>query len=164
MSFVTNVLKITTSGLHLPSLDGIVSPVLNIIVAIKFGSLPPIQFALEKMSLSFPTCRYIWWDVRWGVMVFCRYLNRVWRWQAWGDSSGRCSWSRRYKWGRHFLWDIRWGGMILCSFINKVWRWKDWGVSTGICSWVMSYKLGRLLLLQCRWECWEPSWGLFGVN
>ena len=53
--FFMNALEIATNGLRMPSLDGTLSPVLNIIFAIKFGYLPPIQFELEKLSLGFPT-------------------------------------------------------------------------------------------------------------
>ena len=48
--FFMKYLKIAARGLHIPSLYGTLAPVLNIIAAIKFGYLPPIQFALEKLS------------------------------------------------------------------------------------------------------------------
>ena len=53
--FFLNFLKIAVRGLHLNSMDGTTGPILNIIISIKFGSLPPIQFALDKMSLDFNT-------------------------------------------------------------------------------------------------------------
>ena len=53
--FLMDVLKIAVHGLHMPSLDGTLAPVLNIIVAIKFESLQLIKFALDNLSLGFPT-------------------------------------------------------------------------------------------------------------
>ena len=43
--FFTSVLNIVAHGLHMTSLDGTLYPVLNIIIAIKFGYLPPIKSA-----------------------------------------------------------------------------------------------------------------------
>ena len=44
--FFLNVPKIVKHGIHMSSLYGTVSPVVNTIVVIKFGSLPPIQLLL----------------------------------------------------------------------------------------------------------------------
>ena len=52
--FFVNVLNIAACGLHMLSMDGKADPVLNIIVATKFVSLPPIKFALDKISIGFP--------------------------------------------------------------------------------------------------------------
>ena len=53
--FFMNALKIAALGLHMPSTDGTLAPVLSTIFAIKFGYLPPIQSTLEKVSLDLPT-------------------------------------------------------------------------------------------------------------
>ena len=52
--FFVNFPNIAARGIHMTSLDGTSDPVLNIIVAIIFGYLPPIQFTLEKNVSWFP--------------------------------------------------------------------------------------------------------------
>ena len=53
--FFTNIPKIASHVIHMLSLGGTFDPVLDIIVAIKFVSPPPIQFALEKLYLGLTT-------------------------------------------------------------------------------------------------------------
>ena len=53
--FFMNIPKIAAHVLHMPSLDGTLDPVLDIIIAITFVYPTPIQFALDKMNLGLPT-------------------------------------------------------------------------------------------------------------
>ena len=50
----TSMLEIVAHGLHVTSPHGTLALALNIIVAMKFGSLPQIQFTLDKLSLGIP--------------------------------------------------------------------------------------------------------------
>ena len=52
--FLMNIPKIADHVPHMPSLDGTLEPVLNIIIAIKFVSPTPIQFTLDKLYLVLP--------------------------------------------------------------------------------------------------------------
>ena len=53
--FFMNIQKIAARGIHMPSLYGASTSVLNIIGAIKFEYLSPIQLLLKNISLGYPT-------------------------------------------------------------------------------------------------------------
>ena len=53
--FFISALKIAGHGLHMPSPDGTSDIAFSTTVSIKFGYLPPIQSAFEKVSLGLLT-------------------------------------------------------------------------------------------------------------
>ena len=57
--FFIKIPNTAAHSLHIPSLNVTLAPALNIIIAIKFVSLPPIQYALEKLSLGYPKTHHV---------------------------------------------------------------------------------------------------------